>query len=151
MDERAMDETTATTTWIAVLDRRKGRLFEARRLPTGRLHLEEHGSLSEAWDEKQHHRPYMLSAHGRTLASFQHEEEERVRRFGKQAAEWLDEQVRRQGLARITVFCSPSLVGRLRKSLRPRLLERVDLRQEDLAWFTPGQLADHPAITEALG
>jgi protein required for attachment to host cells len=146
-----MNETKATTTWIAVLDSRKGRLFEMRRLPTGRLHLDSRGELAEAWDEKLHHRPYMLSSKGRSVAAFQHEDEERVRRFGKQAAQWLDEQVRGHALSRLTVFCAPSLIGPLRKALTAQLSERLDLRQEDLAWFTPGELAEHPSVAGRLG
>lgn len=145
-----MNETTAPTIWLAILDSRKGRIFAVRRLPTGRLQLDSRGELEEAWVEKQHHRPYMLSAKGRSVAAFQHEDEERVRRFGKQAAGWLDEQLHRHALSRLTVFCANSLLGPLRKSLPPHLLERLDLRQHDLAGLRPGELAEHPAVVGAL-
>jgi protein required for attachment to host cells len=142
MDER--------TTWFAVVDRRRGRLFEARRLPTGRLHVDERGQVLELWDEKQHHRPYMLSAHGRSVASFAHEDEERLRRFGRQLARWLVDAVREQAPSRLTVYCAPPLVGALRRSLPPRMLARLELRPEDLAGLTPGEMAAHPAVMEAL-
>jgi len=145
-----MHETGATTAWIAVLDGRRGRLFELHRLPTGRIHLDGRGELAEAWDEKQHHRPSMLAGKGRSMAAFPHEGEERIRRFGKQAAAWLDEQVQARALARLSVFCAPPLLGPLRKALPPRLLPRLELRPEDLAGLGAGELAAHPAVSGTL-
>lgn len=138
--------TPLTSTWIAVLDSRKGRLFEARRLAHGRLHFDERASLHEQWDEKQHHRPDMLSAQGRSVAAFQHENEERIRRFGSQVAAWLEGEARARALPGMIVFCGHSLFGPLRKALPPQLLERIELHAEDLARLTPGELALHSAV-----
>jgi protein required for attachment to host cells len=139
-----------TTTWMAVVDRRTARLFEARRLPTGRLHLDTRGEVREHWDEKLHQRPSILSAHGRTMASHAHEEEERLRRFGRQVARWLEESLRLHALPRLSVFCAPAMLGRLRLSLPPSLLARLDLREDDLAGLTPGELAAHGTVRAAL-
>jgi protein required for attachment to host cells len=145
-----MDKAQTPSCWLAVMNAHGGRLFEGLRLSTGRLHLEERARLVETWEEKQHHRPYMLSVHGRGSASFAHEDEERTRRFGKEAARWLGAQMRQHTLPALTVFCANSLLGSLRKALGPDGLRHLDLRQEDLAWCTPAELVDHPAVEQAL-
>ena len=143
--------TDTASIWFAVVNSRAGRLFEASKLPaTGRTHLEERGGLAEDWEEKQHHRPYMLGAKGRPFASARHEDEERARRFARQAARWIVDQASGHGLDNLTVFCSASLIGPLRKALAKGPTQNVDVVQEDLAWFTPSELAAHPSVAEIL-
>jgi protein required for attachment to host cells len=131
-------DTTTRSVWFIVLDSRQGHLVEARQLPSGRLHLEVRADLREEWEEKLHERPAAM-ARG-------HEDEERLRRFGKQAAKWLSEQMAGSFIDHVTVFTSARMLGALRPALPAALHDRVDTRHDDLAMLRTAELAAHPAI-----
>jgi protein required for attachment to host cells len=121
-----------------------------RRLPSGSLHLDVRANLKEEWDEKQHHRPYMLAGSGRSYASTGHEDEERLRRFGKQVAHWLGKQLADAHIEHVTVFTSARMLGALRPALPEALRRRVEIRDDDLALLRTAELAAHPAIVALM-
>jgi protein required for attachment to host cells len=143
-------DTTTRSVWFAVLDSRLGHLVEMRRLPSGSLHLEVRADLKEDWEEKQHHRPYMLAGDGRSYASAGHEDEERLRRFGKQAAHWLAERMAAAHIDHVTVFTSARMLGALRPALPEALRDRVTTREDNLALLRTAELAAHPAIVALM-
>lgn len=133
---------------VFVLDARRARRLLLTRTARGSLHVEELDRLLETWDEKQHHRPSMLSARGRSFASNSHEREERRQRFARDVARWL-----RRSLPDgrdIPVLCPTPLLGALRRELGPRLAARLELRSCDLGWLNRRELAGHAAIGELL-
>ena len=136
-----MTDTTTRSEWFVALDSRQGHLVEARRLPSGHLHLEVRAELREEWEEKLHERPTISRGH---------EDEERLRRFGKQAAKWLSEQMAGAFIDHVTVFTSARMLGALRPALPASLHDRVDTRHDDLAQLRPAELAAHPAIVALM-
>lgn len=145
-----MSAMNASSIWFAVIDSRQAHLLEMRRLPSGRLHLDARSDLVETWDEKQHHRPYMLSAAGRSYASTGHEEDERLRRFGKQVASWLEEQMAQRSAERVVVLSSAAMISPVRTALPHGLVHRVEIRKDDLAGLNPAELTTHPAVLALL-
>lgn len=131
-----------------VVDARRARRLRLSRTPRGSLHVDELDRLDEAWDEKQHGRPSMLAARGRSYAGIRHEREERRQRFAREVARWLQRQVPADDGA-VTVFCAQPLLGALRKCAAGALLRRVRLREGDLGWLNRRDLSRHEAI-EAL-
>lgn len=133
---------------VFVLDARRARRLLLSRTPRGSLHVEELDRLQESWDEKQHQRPSMLSARGRSFASTSHEREERRQRFAREVARWL-----RRAVASgrgIPVLCPTPLLGALRDELGSRLAARLELRACDLGWLNLRELAGHAAIAGLL-
>jgi len=133
---------------VVVADARRARRLRLSRTSRGSLHVEELERLEEHWDEKQHHRPSMLAAHGRSYAGTSHEKEERLQRFAREAASWLEHGTRVEGP--LPVLCSPPLLGALRREVSPALRSRLDLRETDLGWLNCDELSRHPAITALL-
>jgi hypothetical protein len=148
-------KTTAREAHLVLLDSRKGRLFKASRTPLGNLHLQLQDELVESWEEKEHHRPSMLAARGQGMASFPHEEEERLRRFAREASAWLErhlgrEAAGREGAERALVLCSKPILGQLRREAPEALLARLELKAEDLMSLSAPQLVAHPALAGVL-
>jgi hypothetical protein len=131
-----------------VVDARRARRLRLSRTARGSLHVAELEQLEEHWDEKQHHRPYMLAAHGRSFAGTSHEKEERLQRFARELAAWLERGAPVEGP--LPVLCSPPMLGALRTEASAALLARLDLRETDLGWLNLDELARHPAITALL-
>jgi protein required for attachment to host cells len=136
--------------WIVVVDTRRARLLEVSRTAHGRVHVEERAALEEQWDEREHHRPSMLASKGRSFAQPAHELEERRRRFAREVARWVAKQLDEHRVEAAPLLCAASLLGELRTACPAALLARLEVRQCDVARLTPAQLADHPAIAEAL-
>jgi hypothetical protein len=132
-----------------VVDARRARRLRFSRTPRGSLHVDELDRLGEAWDEKQHGRPSMLAARGRSYAGIRHEREERRQRFARDVALWLQRQVP-AGDGAVTVFCAQPLLGALRKGATQALLRRVRLREGDLGWLNRRELSRQKAIDALL-
>ena len=143
-------KTTARQARVVLLDSRKGRMFTLSRTPQGSLHLELKAEVEESWEEKEHHRPSMLAARGQGMAAFPHEDEERLRRFAREASRWLEQQLGREGDERALVFCSKAMLGQLRQEAPPNLLARLDLRPEDLMNLSQPALLAHPSLADVL-
>ena len=144
-------KTPARQARVVLLDSRKGRLFTLSRTPRGSLHLELRDEVQESWEEKEHHRPSMLAARGQGMAAFPRENEERLRRFAREAAAWLVRKLGREAGERALVFCSKPMLGQLRRIASPALLRRLELRAEDLLSLSRPQLVAHPALAHVLG
>ncbi len=135
--------------WFATADRRRARLLACRSTLHKRLHVEEASGLEEKWEEREHGRPSALAGmNGHTYASFHHEEEERIHRFAKEIAHWLEREVQQRDLARIDLFAAPRLLGELRGLLPSALAGRLVEHEGDLNHVSLGELAKHPAIVQ---
>lgn len=133
---------------VVVADARRARRLVLTRTPRGTLHVEERARLDEHWDEKQHHRPYMLSAHGRNMASAGHERDERLQRFGRDLAAWLERAPATDG--RLPVLLPAPMLGALRKAARASLMRRLELRERDLGCLNLTELAAHRELGALL-
>lgn len=136
--------------WMVVVDTRRARLLSLGHTPWGRVRVEERAVLEEHWEEREHHRPSMLSAGGRSFAQPTHEREERRRRFGREAVQWIERQLEQRRIDHAEVLCATSLLGELRHACPDSLAERIGVRACDVARLSPAQLASHPAVTNAL-
>ena len=137
-----------TSCEVVVADARRARRLLLTRTPRGKLHVEERARLDEHWDEKQHHRPYMLSAHGRSMASAGHERDERLQRFGRDLAAWLERAPATDG--RLPVLLPAPMLGALRRAARASLLRGLQLRVRDLGWLNLTELAAHRELGALL-
>jgi len=148
--DKAPGVTLPKLEWFALADSRRARLLEAGFTRPGRPRLLDRGELIEQWDEAlhEHHRPSMLSAGGRTHASFKHEDEERIHRFARELAVWLRARLVEHRIKGLTVFCSLPLLGPLRAVCARESLAGLDLRRGDLVHLTLPQLLAHPVIAE---
>ena len=133
---------------IVLVDARRARRFHVLRTSRGSLHLDESERLDEHWDEKEHHRPSMLSAHGRSYASVSHEREERRQRFGREVCAWLERGA--PFAAPMPVLCSAAMLGVLRRIAPASLLERLSLHVGAIGGLRRGELAGHPALAGLL-
>jgi hypothetical protein len=136
--------------WLMTADSRGARLFQGVSTPQGRLHLTQRAELAEVWEEKEHHRASIQkSPHGQRYATASHEEEERIHRFARQVALWLEQHLGDDGIPRVHAFCAKRLLGPLRGELPERLQGRVVDHAIDLAQLTPGELENHAAVQAA--
>ena len=98
----------------------------------------------------EHTRPSPLTGKaGNSYASVGHEVEEERIRFAREVAGWLQEKVRRFGIAHLDLFSPPRFLGAFRKVCSPQLFDRIETHQADLMKLSEAGLAAHPAI-EAL-
>jgi len=132
--------------WFLVVDAGGARLLQTTVVPPGRRHVAEHASIAGAPLDVEHGRPSALRGKEGTYASGGHEAEEELHRLAKTVGVWLDEQVARQRIETLTLFCAPRLLGALRKVLEPGLAQRIDARPTDLSSLSAASLARHPAI-----
>jgi len=136
--------------WLVVVDARRARLLSLGHTAWGRLRVEERAALEEHWEEREHHRPSMLAAGGRSFAQPPHEREERRRRFGREVAKWIEQQLGQHAIDHAEVLCPTTLLGELRHACSDSLAARIGVRACDVARLTLPQLAAHPAVTAAL-
>jgi len=136
--------------WMVVVDTRRARLLSLEHTPWGRLHVEERALLEEHWEEREHHRPSMLAAGGRSFAQPAREREERRRRFGREAVKWIERQLEQHHVDHAEVLCATTLLGELRNACPDSLAARIGVRACDVARLSTAQLASHPAVTDAL-
>ena len=135
------------TSWIFTADRRGARLLCCETTPHGRLHIEERAKIEEEWDERQHGRSSPLTGRsGHSNASFGHEREERLRRFAKTVADFLEREIVRQGCERVHAFVSRRLLGELRRELSSEIGGRVVEHARDLGNLTPAELSEHALV-----
>jgi 16S rRNA (guanine(527)-N(7))-methyltransferase RsmG len=138
-------------TWIFVVDNGRGRLLKGAPAPRGRFHLELDDSIENTGAEHEHGRPSPLTGReGHSYASRGHEDEERMKRFARAVASWLEEKTRRLDIDRLALFAPPRFLGALRQAWSPRLAVRVDEHEGDLGYMAPGDLARHRSISRLL-
>jgi len=138
--------------WVGILDQRKGRILRIRPVPEGRYHCEEHGSIETSWEEHEHGRPSPRTGKGgNTYASQGHEQEEMMRRFAREVAEWLSQSVQHLNIDVLNVFSPARFLGELRQTCTARLARRVELREADLGYLNDGDLVRHRAIMNLVG
>jgi protein required for attachment to host cells len=133
--------------WLLITDARRSRLFQGKRTPAGRLHLDERARLDEVWAEQEHHRPAPLGApSGRSYIDAGHADEERMHRFAKTVAGWMDEQARAHKFGKLHLFAPKRFLGVLRPAYSGGLKNLIVDEAHDLAQLSAGELADHPAV-----
>jgi len=139
------------TAWVFVVDAGRGRLLRCSSLPTGRYHVDEDESIEDDWQPHEHGRPSPRAGRGGTsYASRSHESEERLSRFARTVADWLDGRTRRHAIERLDLFAPPRFLGAWRQACSPQLAERIREHEGDLAWIPAGELARHRALVGVL-
>ncbi len=140
-----------TETWIVVVDNGRGRLLRGTQVPPGRYHLEETGSIENKWEEHEHGRPSpRWGKAGHTYASLGHEDEERMSRFARNVAKWLEQTTGERKIDRLSLFAPPRFLGVLRQTWSPRLAQRIAEHESDLGYMAAGDLARHQSIVKVL-
>lgn len=133
--------------WLLITDARRSRLFHAKRTEAGRLHLDEKKRLDEVWTEQEHHRPAPLGApSGRSYIDQGHADEERMHRYAKTMANWLDTEARGLKIGKLHLFAPKRFLGVLRPALPGGLKQLIVDEAHDLAQLSAGELAEHPAV-----
>ena len=141
-------------TWFIVVDGGRGRLLSGRRIPHGRIHIDEHETIANhaAEHEHEHGRPSPRSRlGGASYASAGHEAEHQLHRFAKEVTAWIEAKVAQHRIEQVTVFSAPKLLGEMRKLYSPALAERIREHQADLTQVSTAALARHPAVGELIG
>ncbi len=137
-------------TWLMTVDRRSARLLHGSTTAHGRLHVDALDALEEDWNEFEHGRPSPRAGKdAHSYASPGHEAEERLHRFAKRVAGFLESSLAEHHVERLHVFSSRRLLGDLRRVLPRRLDGRLDLRPLDIAHLKPNELATHEAVVAA--
>ena len=161
---------SGTHQWIVVADARTATMYRCQFTPGREWHLESVGSVANSHErEHQRGRPSELSGQGRGamahgsphMASLGHGEEEEHHKFAISIAErdgWLARALAEHKADHVQVFAPPAFLGVLRHVMATKgnheggaLIGRTTLLEGELANLTPGQLATHPRIVQALG
>ena len=138
-------------TWIVIVDNGRGRLLRGTQVPPGRYHLDEDGSIENTLEEHEHGRPSpRWGKKGHTYASLGHEDEERMSRFARAVATWLEKKTRVHKIERFALFAPPRFLGVLRQTWSPSMAARISEHEGDLGYMTAGDLARHRAIIKVL-
>jgi len=136
--------------WMLTADRKSARLLLGSETSQGRFQLREQRRIDEHWDPLQHGRPSSRSGkQGHSYASEGHEDDERIHRFAKQTAAWLEEQLALPSASRLHVFAAPRFLGELRKVLSSSTQGRLIEHRLDLAHLSDSELAKHTRVIEA--
>ena len=135
---------------LVVADARRARLCRTEPTGTGRQRMVEIEILEEEWEEREHGRPIMTAADGRSFASHTHEDEERLRRFARAIREWLHSLEERLGDERVAVLAPPNLLGALRRDLPERMQRHFELHEGDFGPLAARELVTHPTIRSLL-
>jgi len=139
------------TTWLFVLDSRRGRLLRTARAPVGRHHLDELDTMENTREQHQHGRPSRRTGKDtHSYASPGHEDDELLQRYADDVATWMGSQVSKRDIERVAVFAPIRLLGALRRSYSEDLAGRVEEHGSDLGNLEPGQLEQHPAVLSVL-
>lgn len=140
-------------TLLATVDERQARLF--RCFPTQRetWRLVEEEGLPNAWEwYHERGRPAMLGRGPATVppheAAEGHAEEEARRRFAGDVADWLEKRTPPEG--GLIVFVASRFMNPVRERLSGSDLAWIRLREGELTRLLPHELAEHPAVAEAL-
>lgn len=140
-----------TPVWFIVADAGRSRLLSVRRVPPGRVHVDEHESIENHADSHEHGRPSPRAGKGgNTYASAGHEDEQQLHRFAKEVAAWIAQKLTQHAVERATLFSAPKLLGELRKLYPPGLAQRIQEHPADLTQVSPAALAHHQAILSLL-
>ena len=138
-------------TWIFVVDNGKGKLFRAAPVPRGRFHLEEDGTIANSWEEHEHGRPSpRVGKEGNSYASRGHEDEEKLKRFARKVAGWLEVKTKERKIDHVALFAPPRFLGALRQACSPKLTAMVSEHEGDLGYMTPGELVNHRTVARLL-
>lgn len=144
-----------SVTWIAAVDRRRGLLYECTRTSGGEWHVDQRRDVSNLWQGRlERNRPSPLGR-GPSASAVQHyadpkhEDEEIDQRFARTIAAWLRDATPETGGDRVTVFAPPKFASMVRQELRESGLD-YDVRERELTYLHPTELAEHPAVVELL-
>lgn len=140
---------------LFVVDSRTAHACTCHRSESGTWKIETLDSVTSQWEDyHEHGRPSSLGR-GPTanaaqhFASRGHETEEEVRRFARDAAEWISGVLAAQRSPNAHVFAASRFLAPLRNALGAHA-ESVSLHEGEFTRLRPGELAAEPAIVEAL-
>ena len=120
-------------------------------VPGGRFHLEEDDTIENVLEAHEHGRPSPRSGkEGHSYASQGHEDEERMKRFARAVAAWLEEKAVRLKIDELALFAPPRFLGALRQAWSPQLATLVTEHEGDLGYMGAGDLARHRSIAKIL-
>lgn len=124
--------------WVLAVDDHEARLLHGRTLRS-RHHLDLVDTLENRWrtDALEHEVP---------RSELECRNSERLRRYAKEVAGWLEVEVARHGFGAVDVFAAPRVLGALRRALCPTLSARIDLHHGGLGFMSTGDMEHHPPI-----
>jgi protein required for attachment to host cells len=143
--------------WLVTADRHRATLYSCGGTERGSLHIEPVRTIENEFDGMhEHHRPDLLGR-GPTANAAQHhsshghDDEEMLRRFAKQVAEWVAKEHGDAGKSgRYCVFAAPRMLGLLRNEFSRILDDHAELVEGELTQLRPNELAEHPAVKKAM-
>ncbi len=143
------------TCLLFVVDSRTAHAFQCRRLESGTWKIDPLDSLTNQWEDyHEHGRPSSLGR-GPTANAAQHfagrghESEEEVRRFARDAAEWIAGVLSAQNAPASHVFAASRFLSPLRTAFGSHA-EQMSLHEGEFTRLRPGELAVEPAVVQAL-
>lgn len=138
--------------WVLLCDEGCGRLLSCGPAPLGRCHVEEIDRIENTWEGHEHGRPSPLTGKdGHAYASLGHYMNERLDRFAREVAAWIEPQIRDHGIDRLSVFMAPRFLGAFRKARSEKIESRFEDHRQELVGLDVGELSDHPSICELVG
>ena len=144
---------TTRTAWVALANAHRGKLLRCECSGSGHPHVQIVETIHYAWEGHEHHRPSPLTGRGgHDYAGAGHEREEDERRFARQFAEWLDDQLTEHQVQEVNLLIAPaSFLGAFRKVCPSALAHRLAaVEVGDLTNCERSALQAHPRIRPLL-
>lgn len=144
--------------WFVAVDARQAKLFSIEPINSGvveRWHVDLRSTLDNTWlAVHEHHRPSALGRGpmanaAQRFASLGHEEEELHRRFARDIGGWIRQRINDHRIDALRVFAPPELMNLVRCETKG-VGGSIALVECELATFSPGELALHPAVLSGL-
>lgn len=155
-----------TKRWLVTVDNRSASLFSCSRARNGELHVEPTRVLKNEHErEHEFHRPTLLGGSERPGSSTRssasaaphnaspgHEIEEEHRRFAREFVLWVAQARLEDGDIPLDIFTAPHFIGFIRHELTNmhEAKDKFALHECELTHMSPAQLAQHPAVLDAL-
>lgn len=137
--------------WLLIADHYHARLIGCSKTPTGRLQLNEYGSIQSPIVASDLGMPIALADTTRnSYAERQRRLEEEYRRFARQLARWISRCIERFEIDHLTAFVPERSHQDVLSHLRHDDLNRVTLRGENLQRLSQDALSKHHLITGLL-
>ena len=135
--------------WVVVVDGERARLLRGIKT-NGRPHLDLISTIeNDHLEDKEYGRPTMLRGGGGTnptLLAPGHQHEERMKRFAREIATWLQKARSEHAVGTFEVIAPKRLMGALRPEWPKDLEAHVREHQAELNWIEVGQLVKHPVV-----
>mgnify|MGYP001828453454 CR=1 FL=1 len=129
----------------------QARLLRCTRTPNGRCNISDIDALQSPFPEPERGRPNALKGMtGHSYAAPHHTVEEDHRRFDKLLAQWINEQIDRRDIKRLTVFTAARSIKEISEHLGCAHREQVELVAKNLAGLTNEALQEHEAVLALL-